>query len=99
MIGRRIADAPVHALEFRVVRADLPRGRAASLPGVARPGVRVRLARLRDRLEAPALLARCGVERDDEAAGGVVAAGIADHDHAVDRERRAGEAVTFLVAR
>src|SRR4029079_2262670 len=79
-----IADAPVGEIELGIVRAREPPPRAAVLPRVAAafPTIRAGLVRRRDRVEAPRLLARCRIERRDEAADAVFAAGHAD-DHLV----------------
>src|SRR5205085_12206188 len=95
---RRIADAPVHEVELRIVGARDPRRAAADLPGVVvlRPGVVAFLATRRDRVAAPELLAGVGIPAVDEAADAELGAGDAGHQHAVRNQPRDGERVAVL---
>ena len=104
VVGTRVAGAPVDQVQLRVVRARQPGRGAAVHPGLrvavglrvrrARlPGLVTRLARSRNRVEAPDLLAGLGVERRDEPADALIAARGADDDLAVDGQRRQREGV------
>ena len=80
----------------RIVRAGHPRRSAAGLPRrLVRVGPRLvtALAGPRDRVEAPGLGARRGVERGDEPADAVFAARRPDDDLVLDDERRERERI------
>ena len=87
---RRIADAPVHEVELRIVRAGDPGRAAADLPriGVLRPGLVALLAARRNGVAAPQLLAGLGVPAVDEAADAELGARDAGDQHAVGDQRR-----------
>ena len=89
-VGVRVAGAPVKKVQRGIVGAGEPRRRAAALPDVALPGVAARLARRRNRVEAPEALAGLRIVGVDEAAVRELAAGDADDHLVVDDERRAG---------
>ncbi len=63
-----VADAPVHEIELRIVRAGSPRRSAAVLPRVAvlRPRLRSRLARRGNRVAPPQLLSGLRIPSDRE---------------------------------
>src|SRR5882672_12900516 len=95
---RRVADAPVHQVERRVVRAGDPGRAAARFPGVVvlRPAVVALLAARGDGVTAPELLAGLRVPAVDEAAHAVLRAGDAGDQHAVGDERGDGEREAVL---
>src|SRR5262249_22245218 len=86
-VGRGIADAPIGEILIGVIRADVPDGRAAGLPGVSRPAFMARLARSGNGVEAPDFLASLRIEGDDLATRGAIAARGAD-DHFVFHDQR-----------
>src|SRR5262249_32217359 len=98
-----IADPPVDEVELRVVRPHLPGRAAADLPrigygiGRLRPGLVTGLARRRDGVPAPQLLAGLRIPAHEEAARGVLAAGGSRDQHAVGDERGADALVAFLM--
>ena len=92
-VRRRIADAPEGEVGVGVVSADVPDGRAAGLPRIARPGFMARLARPGDGVEAPGFLAGLRVECRDVAADGAVAARRADDHFVLDDQRRVRDGV------
>src|SRR6185436_2439208 len=67
-VRRRIAGAEEHEVRFLVVGAGIPDADAAGLPRLAGPGLVAVLARSRNRVEAPRLLAALRVVGGDEAA-------------------------------
>src|SRR5262249_849334 len=89
----RVAGAPDHLVARHVVGAGHPHGATAGLPGVVLvlPRFAARLARRRDDVVLPNHLAGGGVERGDEVAHALIAAGGADDDLVLDRERRGGD--------
>ena len=89
----RVAGAPVGQVELRIVRSGDPDRGAAGAPGLARPGLAPRLARLRNRVGAPHLLAGVGIERGHEPADAPLAARGSDQHLAVRHERRNGHVV------
>src|SRR5262249_1534285 len=62
-----------------------------------RPRVTAELARRRNVVKAPYLLAGCGIERVNTATNPVVTTGHPGEDHAVEVARRAGDAVPVVV--
>ncbi len=82
-----------------IVRPGHPHRAAADLPGVVLvlPGLAAGLARRRDDVFAPFELAGRRVERGDPVAHAAVAAGRADDDLVLHRERRGGELHVRLV--
>ena len=93
----RIARAPIGESELGIEAARDPHRRATRAPRVAGPGVVAGLAGRRHRVALPDLLARLGIERDDEAANAALAARDADHDAAACRERRDRHVVAVVV--
>src|SRR4029077_6762608 len=95
----RIAGSPNGELVDRVVGSGLPQAAAAGLPGVVLvlPGLAAGLARLRDRVPAPQLIAGARVERRKPAAGAGVAGAVRYEDLAFGRKRCRAEA--FLAAK
>ena len=96
-VRRRIPDAPVEQVEFRIVGAGQPRRRASSLPALTRPRLVTRLAGSWNGLKAPCPRAGLRVVGIDETADAGLAAADADHDLAVDGERRGGDRVAERV--
>ena len=93
-----VAGAPVDEIELRIVRAGAPRRPAAVLPRVAvlRPRLGAGLARRRNRVAAPQLLAGIRIPAVEESARGGLAAGHAGDQHAVGDDRRAGGVVALF---
>ena len=101
--GRTVADADVQQVEFGVVGHGVPYGAAAAeVPPFTGPGVCgrghhvafVAISRVAgDGIEAPGLLAAVGVIGGHVAAHAVFRAAVADHDHALDDPRRAGDRI------
>src|SRR5271170_1980252 len=78
----RIAGAPIDRMQFRIERAGDPGRAAAMLPAVARPGFVAGLARTRDRVCAPQMVAGLRIPTVDEIAGAVFGAGYSGDDDA-----------------
>ena len=100
IVARRgVARSPIGQVGRRIVGAGDVERAAAGLPGVGLvlPGLAAGLARRRDRERLPFELAGLGVERGDPAAHAVVAAGAADDDLVLERERRGGDLHAVLV--
>src|SRR5262245_55628612 len=95
----RVAGAPDHLVGGGIIRAGDPHGAAADLPGVVLvlPGLAAGLTRGGNHVFAPDELAGLAVERGDPVAHAAVAAGRADDDLVLDRERRGGELHIGLV--
>ena len=93
-----IAGAEVQEIQLGVVRAGHPDRSSAVLPGVAVrwPCEVARFTRSRHGVEPPDLFSALRVERGDETADPVLAAGRADDDLVVDDERRNGQRVAEL---
>src|SRR4029453_9411494 len=91
-----IADAPVREIQVGVVRTGHPNRSATGLPRIARPRLATRLAWSRDRIEAPGLFTRAGIERGQEPPYAVLGARCSDDDFVFDDQRRDGERVTQL---
>ena len=89
----RIAGAPQHLIGGDIVGAGDPHGAAAGLPRIVLvlPGLAAGFAGRRHDVFAPGDLSGRGIDRHDEVAGAAVAAGGAQHDLVLDRERRRGE--------
>src|SRR5262249_33083124 len=81
----RIAGAPDGELGRGIVGPRLPQATAAGLPGVVLvlPGLAAGLARLRNRIPAPQLIAGSGIERCEPPTGPAVASAIGDDDFAL----------------
>ena len=88
---RRIGGAPPHRVGLGVVGAGHPAAAAAGAPALIAPGLH-RLVIGGDGEEFPQLLAGLGVDAEDRAAAGPLAALAADDDLVLDEERRTGEA-------
>src|SRR5690606_2503284 len=71
--GPRIAGAPVRDVQLVIERSGEPCGRAARAPRLAGPRVVAGLARPRDRVGLPRLLAGLRIVRRDEAANAPLA--------------------------
>src|SRR5207247_1877491 len=93
----RVAGPPEREIELRIVVRGEPDRDAAGLPRVAFPRVVTRLARSRDRVGLPGLLAVARVEGGDVAADAELAARGPDHDLALRDERGQREVVAVLV--
>src|SRR5439155_21257628 len=89
-----IAGTPVDQVQLRVVGAVVPGGRAAGLPGIARPGAEIGFAGLGNRVEAPEMFACSGVVSIQESGDAVLATGHSDDDLVLYREGSAGRCVT-----
>src|SRR5262249_1541827 len=61
VIGPWIAGPPEKSVGLRIVRAVIPGGHPAGLPGISSPASEVRFTGLRDRIKAPETLAGLGV--------------------------------------
>src|SRR5262245_16143640 len=97
---RRVAGAPIGEVVLRIVGAGHVERAAAGLPGVllVLPGLAAGLAGRRNDERLPLLLAGFGVEAGKPVAHAIVAAGGADHDRVLERERRGREFEVGLVA-
>src|SRR5262249_11566337 len=97
----RVAGAPEGLVGGRVIGAGYPHSPAAGLPRVVLvlPGLAPGLARRRNRELAPQQLSGCRIERGDVVAYTGIAAGGADDDLVLDRQRRGGNAHLRLVGR
>ncbi len=97
---RRVAGAPISQVALRIVGAGHIDRAAAGLPGVVLvlPGLAARLAGGGDHEGLPLLLAGLGIEPGEPVAHAVVAAGGADHDRVLERERRGRELEIRLIA-
>src|SRR5262245_36330817 len=98
VLRHRIACAPDGESGRGVVGAGLPQPAATGLPGVVLvlPGLAAGLARLRDRIPAPELVAGARIERGHPAAGAAVTGAVGDEHFSLDRHRRGRK--PFLVA-
>ncbi len=98
--GHRIARAPIGDVGRRVIGASDVERATPGLPGVALvlPGLAAGLARRGHGEGLPAQLAGLGVEPCDPVAQATVAAGGADDDGVLERERRRRELEVRLVA-
>ena len=98
--GHRIAGSPIGEIVGRIIGAGDVEGATARLPGIVLvlPGLAAGLARRRDRIGLPQRIAGLGVERGDPVAQAAVAAGGADHDRILERERGGGQLQVRLVA-
>src|SRR5262245_49170578 len=97
---RRVASAPIGEVGLRIVGAGHVERAAAGLPGVllVLPGLAAGLAGGGDDEGLPLLLAGLGIEAGKPVAHAIVAAGGADHDCVLERERRGREFEVGLVA-
>ena len=87
-VGIGITNPPVQGIQFGIVRTCNPSGCAAKGRGVgAAPGVVVRLARGRDGIGPPRLLAGLGVKRLDVEPGRIFRTGQPDDDVPLHCER------------
>src|SRR5262249_41549474 len=79
----------------RIIGAGLPEPAAAGLPGVVLvlPGLTAGLARLRDRVPAPQLVAAARIERRHPAARAGVTSAVGDDHLAFDRDRGGRQAL------
>src|SRR5580765_1815520 len=93
-----VANAPVHEIELRVVRARSPRRAAAVLPrvGILRPRFGTRLAWRRNRVPRPQLFPCLGIPTDEETARRRLAAGHSRDEDTVGHNRRARGVVAFF---
>src|SRR5579859_112590 len=96
-VGAGIPDAPVHKLEFRIVRAGDPSRAAAGSPGIARPAFVTSLAGAGNGPEAPGLRAGFRVVGVNESANAGFAAADADDNFSVNSQRGHGHAVAGFV--
>ena len=92
-----VADAPVGDVEVGIVGAGQPDCPAAGPPIVTLPRRATELARARDRVEAPHLVAGRRIVGGDEAADTVLTARRADEHLAVDHERGHRDVVVAAV--
>ncbi len=97
---RRIAGAPIGEVALRIVGAGDVERAAAGAPGVGLvlPGLAAGLARRRDHERLPLRVAGLGIDAGEPVAYAVVAAGRADEDRILERERRCGQLQVGLVA-
>ena len=93
----RIADAPIHQVEFGIVGAGHPNGTAAVLVRIAFPGVAVLFARAWNRVNAPRFFTGLRIERGEESANAHLAARTADHDLVFDDQRRERAVIALRV--
>src|SRR5262249_55052758 len=84
-----IARSPIHQVQLWIVRAGVPRGRAAGLPRISRPSSEVRLARLRDCVEAPHALPSGRIIRVEKAGNTTLSSGHADYHFVLYSQGRA----------
>src|SRR6202030_303703 len=91
----RIAGTPDGELVDRIVGAGLPQAAAAGFPGVVLvlPGLAAGIARLRDYIPAPQLVAGAGIKTRQPTAGAGVAGTVRHDDLAFGRDRRRAEAL------
>jgi hypothetical protein len=96
--GNRLARTPYGQIEGWVIRACLPESAPAVLPGVgvALPGFATRLARRRNRIRPPELLAGIRIQGIDMVASAPVPAAAADDELVADNERSTGQGVAVL---
>ncbi len=100
IVGRnRIARTPIGQIGRRIISAGAEERAAAGLPGivVVFPGFAAGFAGRWDGKGLPFRLAGLGIERCQPVAQAAVAAGAADHDRILERERRGGEFEVRLV--
>ena len=95
--GGRIARWPEELIGCGIIDARHPRGRAASLPGVAFPRIVPRLASPRHGVEPPLPLARVRVVGVNKAADAVFTPGHPQDDQILHHQRRHRKAVAFGV--
>src|SRR6516225_2091357 len=93
VLGNRIAGSPDRQLARRIIRAGLPEAASAGLPRVVLvlPGFAAGLARFRDGIPAPELVACSGVERRNPATRLPVTRAVCDYDLAVGGDGRRKE--------
>ena len=94
-----VADSPVRDVERGIEGAGHPDRSPTGLPRISLPSLTARIARSRDCVPSPAFIAVHGVERRNKPSNAVLAAGGADHDHAVHHQRRHGDVVGAAVIR
>ncbi len=95
VVGLGIADAPEKQIRLGVIGAGHPGGSPALLPGVPRPTVVMRIARLGDGVEGPAQLSGGGIVRVQQAVS-LLEAG-ADHDQIAHGQWRRTDPVPVLL--
>src|SRR5207244_1235173 len=92
----RVADAPIHRVQLRVIGTRDPGRTATELPGVAFPGVAARLIGAGYRVGPPQALARLRIPTIDEPARPELRAGNAGDDNSIRNVRRDRHRITFL---
>ena len=97
--GHRIARAPDGLIRGDIIGACHPHGAAARFPGVVLvfPGLAARLARRRDDVAPPDLLARGRVQTGDPVAHAAIAASGANEDLVLDGQGRGGDLQVRLI--
>ena len=94
---RRIAGGPKSSVGSGIVSPRDPRWRPSDFPGFAFPRFMSRLARTRDRVEAPFALAGRGIIRVNEAANSIFPARHTDEHEILDHQRRERDAVAIAI--